>query len=210
MNEKEKLIYEYLTELFPEAEIELKFKNAFELLVAVVLSAQCTDVRVNKVTPVLFDKYPSAKDMMAAKLEDIEKIIYSTGFYKNKAKNIKSLSEKIVTDHDGNVPKTVEGLGRLPGVGKKTANVVYSNYFGGDAIAVDTHVLRVSNRLGLSKSSNPNLVEKDLMRRFDKNIWSDLHSKMVLFGRYYCKSRNPKCDHCRLKDICIYYNKGDR
>ena len=210
MNKKEKRIYEYLTKLFPEAKTELEFENAYELLVAVVLSAQCTDVRVNKVTKVLFEKYPTANDMMGANINEIEKIIYSTGFYKNKARNIKLLSEKIIKEYNGNVPSTVEELVKLPGVGKKTANVVYSNYFGGDAIAVDTHVLRVSNRLGLSKSNNPDQVEKDLMKRFDKNIWADLHSKMVLFGRYYCKARNPSCDKCELKDICIYYNKkGD-
>lgn len=213
MNKKTQFIWEYLTQLFPEAKTELNFRNEFELLVAVVLSAQCTDKRVNAVTKVLFDNYPDAKSLSMASQEDIEKIIYSTGFFKNKAKNIINLSKMIIKSYNGNVPSTVEELVNLPGVGRKTANVVYSNFFGGNAIAVDTHVYRVSRRLGLSNATTADKVEQDLMRRFDEHMWTQLHSRLVLFGRYYCKSRSPRCDVCGLKDVCKYYknlNKKER
>ena len=168
MKEKEKQIYEYLKELFKEGKCELNFKNNYELLVAVILSAQCTDKRVNLTTPKLFEKYPTVFEMAKAKLEDVEEIIRPCGFYHNKAKNIILGCKDIVLKHGGEVPAEFENLIKLSGVGRKTANVVMAAGFGKDAIAVDTHVFRVSKRLGLSKGETPEKVEFDLMKKFDK------------------------------------------
>jgi endonuclease-3 len=175
--------------LFPNPKCELDFSNNFELLVAVILSAQCTDKRVNKVTPQLFAKFPTPHDFAVAKQEDVEKMIYSCGFYAQKAKSIISASKDIIQKFDGQVPSTFEQLTSLRGVGRKTANVVLSVAFNQPAIAVDTHVFRVAHRLGLSNANTPLGVEKDLMKLFKPSSWSKIHYQMVLFGRYYCKAR---------------------
>lgn len=197
-------IINYLDTLFPNAECELKFDNNFQLLVAVILSAQCTDKRVNQVTDILFKKVKSPEDVVNLGIEKLKQIIFPCGFYNNKAKNIFDMSNDLITRFNKQVPSTKEELMSLKGVGQKTANVVLSMAFNGDAIAVDTHVFRVSKRLGLSSQNNPLKVEEDLCKIFDRKLWSKLHYQMVLFGRYYCKARNPNCKDCKLKEICKY------
>ena len=207
MKEKEKQIYEHLKDLFKEGKCELNFNNNYELLVAVVLSAQCTDKRVNQTTPKLFEKYPTVFEMANANVEEVEEIIRPCGFFRNKAKNIVSACKDIVSKHCGEVPEEFEDLVKLSGVGRKTANVIMSAGFGKDAIAVDTHVFRVSKRLGISNGATPEKVEIDLMKKFDKKLWSDMHFLFVLFGRYVCKAHRPLCEKCELKDKCIYFKK---
>ena len=174
---------------------------------AIILAAQCTDKRVNKITPEVFKKYPTVKHLAQADLEELKKLIFSCGLYSTKAKNLIKCAKAITDEFDGVVPNELKDLVTLAGVGRKTANVVYSVAFGGQAIAVDTHVLRASNRLGLANSNNPLVVEKTLMQTFDKSVWTKLHYMLVLFGRYYCTAKKPKCEECKLKNICIYYNK---
>lgn len=200
-------IYDILQAKFPNAESELEFNSNFELLVAVILSAQCTDKRVNQVTKEMFKKFNSPKDFAYMKQADLEKMIFSCGFYHNKAKNIINCSKQIVENFNGEVPSNLLDLQSLAGVGRKTANLVYALAFGGDAIAVDTHVFRVSNRLGLSNSKNVLDCEKDLMKNLPKNMWSKMHFLLVLFGRYQCKSQRPLCENCEFKSFCKYYNK---
>ena len=202
---KPEQIYDILDKKFPNASSELNFSSNFELLVCVILSAQCTDKRVNEVTKTLFKKYNTPNQFASLKQEELEKLIYSCGFYHNKAKNIIACSKQLVEKYNGEVPNDLNALQTLSGVGRKTANVVYSVAFGGDAIAVDTHVFRTSNRLGLSNSNNVLDCEKDLMKALPKNLWSKMHYLLVLFGRYNCKSQNPKCDTCEFKHICKYY-----
>ncbi len=205
MDERATKIYSYLKEKFPEPMCELNFKDRYQLLVSVILSAQCTDKRVNIVTKDLFKKYPTAETMAKANLEELEQEIKPCGFYHNKAKNILSACQKIVSDFDGEVPEDYDKLLSLPGVGRKTANVITSAGFGGDAIAVDTHVFRVSRRLGLASGNTPEKVEQELMKALDKNVWSESHFLMVLFGRYICKAQRPLCEECGLKEYCKYY-----
>lgn len=193
--------------LFPSLKCELNFNNNFELLIAVILSAQCTDKRVNIVTQKLFEKYKTPKDFCDISLEDLEEIIKPCGFFRNKSKNIKLASEKIVKDFNGQVPSKFEDLIKLNGVGRKTANVIMSVAFNKNAIAVDTHVFRVSNRLNLSSSKNVLDCEKDLQKTFNEEDWSELHYTLVLFGRYYCTARNPKCDNCVVKENCKYFKE---
>ena len=188
----------YLLELFPEAKCELNFRSTFELLVAVILSAQCTDKRVNMVTKELFKTYNTPKHFVEISQNELEDKIRSCGFYRNKAKNIKNASLDIITRFGGEVPKTHEELTSLAGVGNKTANVVSAVAYKKNCIAVDTHVLRVSNRLGFTKSLNPDICERDLVKKFKTNL-DFLHYRMVLFGRYHCTARNPKCEICKLK-----------
>lgn len=207
MDERATKIYSYLKEKFPEPMCELNFKDRYQLLVSVILSAQCTDKRVNTVTKDLFKKYPTAETMAKANLEELEQEIKPCGFYHNKAKNILSACQKIVSDFDGEVPEDYDKLLSLPGVGRKTANVITSAGFGGDAIAVDTHVFRVSRRLGLSSGNTPEKVEQELMKVLDKNVWSESHFLMVLFGRYVCKAQRPLCEECGLKEYCKYYKE---
>ena len=207
MTTKNQYIFDTLKELIKEPKSELIFNNEFELVIAVLLSAQCTDKRVNLVTPKLFERYKTPYELANAKQEDVEDIIKSCGFYHNKAKNIINLSKKLVENFDGKVPSTLNELTTLDGVGRKTANVVLAVWFNTPAIAVDTHVHRVANRLGLSRFNDVNKIEKDLMRQFDKNDWSNLHHLLLLFGRYYCKSQNPKCVDCKFKEICTYKGK---
>ena len=207
MDERATKIYSYLKEKFPEPMCELNFKDRYQLLVSVILSAQCTDKRVNIVTKDLFKKYPTAETMAKANLEELEQEIKPCGFYHNKAKNILSACQKIVSDFDGEVPEDYDKLLSLPGVGRKTANVITSAGFGGDAIAVDTHVFRVSRRLGLASGNTPEKVEQELMKVLDKNVWSESHFLMVLFGRYVCKAQRPLCEQCALQEYCKYYKE---
>ena len=195
---------EYLTSLFPDAFCELKFNSNFELLVAVILSAQCTDKRVNMVTEVLFKQLSTPRDFANVKQEDLEQKIKSCGFYHNKAKNIINCAKEITEKYNGEVPSDFDTLTTLAGVGRKTANVVCSVAFGQNRIAVDTHVLRVSNRLGFTCSNNPDICEMDLTKRFKNNL-DKLHYRMVLFGRYHCKAIKPECSMCKLKEDCKYY-----
>lgn len=203
-----KYILETLDQMFPNATVELDHKNHFELLIAVVLSAQTTDVAVNKVTPALFTKYPTPYELAKANEKDIENYIKTIGLYRNKAKNIKALSNQLVELFDGEVPSTREDLESLPGVGRKTANVVLSNAFHVPALAVDTHVARVSQRLGFAKFGDSVLtIENKLMKKIPKDKWQQAHHQFIFFGRYHCLARNPKCNECSLFDVCKYKDK---
>lgn len=202
MSEK-KQIFEILKNKFPAADCELNFNNNYELIVAVILSAQCTDKRVNIVTPNLFKKYPTVKDLANANEQELKNIIHSCGFYNNKSKNLIAMAKDVCQKFGGEIPSDYDDLISLSGVGRKTANVVMAVGFGKDAIAVDTHVFRVSNRLGI-KSKNPLECEKQLQKIFDQKDWSHLHYLLVLFGRYYCKAIKPECSNCKLKEFCSF------
>jgi endonuclease-3 len=194
-------------EMFPNAECELLHDNGFELLIAVMLSAQTTDKSVNSLTRNLFSKYKTPEDYAKADIKDLEQDLRRIGLYKNKAKNVKSMSQMLIDHYDRKVPSSQLELEKLPGVGRKTANVVLSVWFDVPRIAVDTHVDRVSKRLKLAfKSDSVLKVEEKLMRKIPKDKWSDTHHKMIFFGRYHCTSRNPKCEGCRLKHHCRYPN----
>ena len=200
---RQDIISKTLNEMFPHAKVELNYGNTFELLVAVVLSAQTTDISVNRITPKLFSMYQTPKDLKDAPLESIESIIHSIGLYRNKAKNIKELARVIDETYQGIVPHKRDDLESLPGVGRKTTNVVLSNAFNIPAFAVDTHVMRISIRLGLAKKGDSVLeIEKKLMRKFPKSEWLRLHHQMIFFGRYHCLAKNPKCYQCPLYDLC--------
>ena len=191
----------------PNPKCELNYDKDYELLIATVLSAQCTDKRVNEITKILFDKY-DIYSLSRAKEKDIEKIIYSLGNYKKKSNYIIELSKKLIKDYNGIVPNDRNYLETLPGVGRKTTNVVLSNLFDVPAIAVDTHVERVSKRLNLANEKDSVLeVEKKLMKKIPKDKWSRTHHQLVLFGRYTCKSIKPECNKCLLKEYCKYYKK---
>lgn len=186
----------------------LKYESTFQMLIATILSAQCTDERVNIVTKELFKKYKTPEDFVLLDTVKLEKLIFSTGFYKNKAKNIKKCSEVLYHKYNSIVPNSIEGLIELAGVGRKTANVVLGEAFNkSEGIVVDTHIKRVSKRLGLSKSDNPIIVEKDLMKLLKKDHWIDYSNNAITHGRQLCKSRKPKCDECFLRNICKYYKK---
>ena len=191
----------------PDPEIELKHANSIELLVATILSAQCTDERVNKVTETLFKKYKTAKDYAEADLSCFESEIKPTGFYKNKAKNIIAGAKVIVEQFKGNVPETMEELTSLPGVGRKTANVISGGWFKQPAIVVDTHVKRVSKRLGLTQSNDPEGIELDLQKLFPPEMWSRISLQILLFGRYQCKAKSPKCEGCLFYQACLSKGK---
>lgn len=189
--------------MFPEAECELTHSNPFELTIAVVLSAQATDVLVNKVTPNLFEKYKSPEDYIEVPLEELEQDIKSIGLFRSKAKNIKKLSESLIENYNGEIPKDRDELIKLAGVGRKTANVVVSVAFNEPAIAVDTHVERVSKRIGICKWKDSVLeVEKTLMKKVPKEEWSVTHHRLIFFGRYHCKSQSPRCLECPLVELC--------
>lgn len=207
MTNKTKLILEILSQKYPNPKSELQFDNPFQLIVAVILSAQCTDKRVNQVTPQLFEKAPTPKRLADMPTEELEKIIFSCGFYHNKAKHLKQMAKELVEKFDGIVPSDLEQLRTLPGVGRKTANVVYAVGFGGQAIAVDTHVFRVSNRLGLTHAKDVFHTEEQLMQQIDKSLWSDSHHYILLHGRYTCKSARPDCFNCPLTDVCDYFKE---
>ena len=193
--------------LYPDAKPALRFSSPYELLVAVILSAQCTDERVNKVTEKLFAKYNTPERMLALSQEELEGYIFSCGFYHNKAAHILSASRDILEKFGGKVPSSLEELTTLAGVGRKTANVVYAVAFGGDAIAVDTHVFRVSNRLGLAEGNTPEKVEKGLMRVIPKKEWSRAHHLLIYHGRRVCHSQKPNCQECTLADMCKYHSE---
>jgi len=205
--EKAGKIIEVLLSEYPDARPALSFSSPFELLIAVILSQQCTDERVNIVTGELFKKYNTPQAVVSLFQAELEKIILPCGLYRNKAKNILSAADSIIKNFGGEVPDKYEDLLSLSGVGRKTANVIYSVAFGGDAIAVDTHVFRVAGRLGLSKANTPEKTEKDLMNVIPKNLWSKSHHLLIFHGRRVCKARNPLCGGCGASAFCSYFNK---
>lgn len=204
MNKKQaRSILDIMASMFPDAHCELNHSNAFELTIAVLLSAQCTDETVNKVTTSLFQKYKRPEDYVAVPLDELEQDIRRIGLFRNKAKHIQALCRMVLEKYDGLIPEKHEQLVELPGVGRKTANVVVSNAFGVPAIAVDTHVERVSKRLGIASEDDSVLeVEKKLMKLVPKEEWTDTHHRLIFFGRYHCKAQNPQCSICPLLDVC--------
>lgn len=207
IKEKAKSVLDILEDEFPGAAIELHFKNPLELLIATILSAQATDKLVNKVSASLFQRYRSASDYAGADISELEKAISSVNYFRNKAKNIKAACRIIAEKYAGSVPATIEDLTGLPGVGRKTANVVLANGFGRQALAVDTHVKRVAKRLGLTASDKPDEVEKDLCRLIPRPRWSKVTMLFILHGRKTCIARNPACDRCLLPRYCQYYKE---
>ncbi|NJN60843.1 MAG: endonuclease III [Coleofasciculaceae cyanobacterium RL_1_1] len=196
-------VFARLTQLYPDATCSLDYETPVQLLVATILSAQCTDERVNKVTPELFRQYPDAPALAGAPREAIETLVRSTGFFRNKAKNIQGACEKIVEQFGGDVPQTMNELLTLPGVARKTANVVLAHAFGINAgVTVDTHVKRLSHRLGLTKHTNPVQVERDLMPLIPQVDWENLSIRLIYHGRAVCDARKPACDRCQLVDLC--------
>ncbi len=196
-------ILEILKKRYPDPKTKLNWKTPWELLVATILAAQCTDDRVNKVTPMFFKKWPTIKALSEAKNEEVEKVIYSTGCYKNKARFLIESAKKIINKFNGEVPNTMEDLLKLPGVARKTANIVLSNCFSkNEGIAVDTHVKRLSFRLGLTSSKNPHVIEKDLMSLFPRSEWHLVNHLLVWFGRDVCTARSPRCNNCELEHLC--------
>lgn len=201
-------VIDALEEQYPDARCELNYHTPFQLLVATMLSAQSTDKLVNRVTETLFKKYPCPQDFADAEIQEIEAAIKQIGLFRSKAKNIKQTAQEILLCYNGEVPKKMEELVSLPGVGRKTANVVLSTAFGVDAIAVDTHVLRVSNRLGLAKGENPSKVEEQLMERLPKNRWIKAHHLLIWHGRRVCRAKSPLCAGCSLFALCQFKNKN--
>ena len=196
------IIYELLSETYPAVSIALNFSTPFELLIATVLSAQCTDKKVNEVTESLFAKYRSPSDYLTVAVMELERDIFSTGFYKQKAKSIKGICEKLITEFSGNVPQDFEVLVTFPGVGRKTASAVLGNAFGIPAIAVDTHVKRISNLLGLVVSDNPDSIEYELKKLLPKEYWVNFSHLIATHGRTICFARKPKCTECVLQSVC--------
>jgi endonuclease-3 len=203
------VIYRQLSKNYPNVRCELDYKNAFQLLVATVLSAQCTDKRVNQTTPALFKKYPNPQKMAKADLRDIQNLVKSTGFFRAKAKNIKGLSNKIMEEFDGKVPSNLGDLITLPGVGGKTANVVLGHAFGIPGITVDTHFGRLSRRFGWSKQNNPVKVEFEVGELIPEKEWTNLSQRMIWHGRRVCHSRKPACGACTLAKLCPSYGIGE-
>lgn len=192
-----------LKQEYPDAHCELDHRNPFELLVATILSAQCTDARVNMVTPALFGRYPDPAALAAARQEDVEELIRSTGFFRNKARSLIGMAQGLVSEHGGKVPATMDELRPLPGVGRKTANVILGNAFGINAgITVDTHVKRLSMLLGLTRNTDPEKVEQDLLELFPQDDWTLLSHLLIWHGRRVCIANRPKCGECVLRDIC--------
>jgi len=204
MNRKQmRHILDTIGGMFPDAHCELNHSNPFELTIAVILSAQCTDQTVNKVTASLFRKYRTPEDYISVPVEQLEQDIRSIGLYRNKAKHIQQLCKMLIEKYDGQVPETFEKLVELPGIGRKTANVIVSNAFGVPAIAVDTHVERVAKRLGIASSDDSVLeVEKKLMKLVPQEEWTQTHHRLIFFGRYHCKAQNPQCEICPLLEKC--------
>ncbi len=197
-----KTIVEKLSGIFSDKPA-LEFSSAYELLIAVILSAQCTDERVNKITKVLFEKHNTPESMLTLSQEQLEKYIFSCGLYKSKAEHILSASKDIMQKFNGEVPNNLDDLRSLAGVGRKTANVVFSVAFKGDAIAVDTHVFRVANRIGLVRADNVLNTEKGLMKILDKSDWSRAHHYLIYLGRSFCKAAKPDCENCPIKEHCL-------
>lgn len=204
MNRKQAVeIFELLKKQYPDAKCSLDFNTPFEMMVAVMLSAQCTDERVNKVTAEFFPKYNTPKAFADMPLEDIENLIHSCGFYKNKAKNLKLASQKILTEFNGKVPQTMEELMSIPGVGRKSANVIMLEAFNNpQGIAVDTHAKRISNRIGFSSAKEPQKIEQDLLKLFPKEYYYDANHILIWHGRNTCKSQKPNCENCCIKHLC--------
>jgi endonuclease-3 len=198
-------VYKHLKKAHPEARIELKYSNPLELLVATILSAQCTDVRINQVTEKLFKKYKKPKDYLSKPAEELEEDIRSTGFFRQKAKSLRGVMEALHAEHKGKVPGEMDALTRLPGVGRKTANIILGNAFGIPGIAVDTHVGRVSQRIGLTSQKNPDKIEADLVELFPEKEWTQLSHTFIFQGRYTCKAKKPLCEKCSVIDYCNYY-----
>ena len=199
-------ILNILKQTYPDAKCSLDFTTPFEMLIAVILSAQCTDERVNKTTPSIFTKYSTPEDFVKMPLSILEELIHPCGFYKNKAKNIKLSSQKIIDDFNGKVPETMEDLLSLPGVGRKTANVVMFEAFNKpQGIAVDTHAKRISNRIGFSQEKTPEKIEKDLLELFPYEYLKDVNHLLIYHGRAICKARSPKCDECPIQKYCNFY-----
>lgn len=197
-----------LTDLYPGAECELTHRNPYELLAATILSAQCTDVRVNMVTPALFEKYPSPEALAVARPSDVERIVRSTGFYQSKARNLIGMAQALVERFDGEVPTDLDDLTTLPGVGRKTGNVVRSVAFDLPGLPVDTHVGRLSRRLGLTRETDPVKVEFDLSRYLPGEEWGKFSLRLILHGRRVCDARRPRCEQCTLADICPSVGRG--
>lgn len=209
--QRSEILEKELPRTYPDAHCELDFKNPLELLVATILSAQCTDVRVNMVTKSLFKRCKSAADYAGIPQEELEEIIRSTGFYRNKAKSLRGMGEALVERHGGKVPKTMEELSAIPGAGRKTANVVLGNAFDiNEGVVVDTHVGRLSLRLGLTTNTDPVKVEQDLMKLFPKEKWTLLSHWLIWHGRRRCKARNPDCGECELRSLCPSADQPDR
>jgi len=198
-----KKVVEHLSADYPDVTCALENESAFELLIATILSAQCTDERVNMVTPELFRRWPTPEKMAAAPIDQLEKVIHSTGFFRNKAKNIKACSRELADTYGGEVPREIEAMVTLPGVGRKTANVVLGTCFGmATGVVVDTHVTRISNRLGLTKHTDAVKIERDLMELVPQIEWVDFAHRMIHHGRQVCVARKPKCDICSMRDFC--------
>ena len=197
-------IVEILKRVYPTAHCELDYTNAFELLIATILSAQCTDKRVNLVTPGLFKKYPTIKALAKATQEEIEEEVKSTGFYRNKAKAIRNVCIEIESNYAGQVPQSMEELKELPGVGRKTANVVLGNAFGKNVgVVVDTHVSRLAQRIGLTQQTTPEKIEQELMKLVPQDLWTDFSHWLIWHGRRRCDARKPDCEGCEVKDLCL-------
>jgi endonuclease-3 len=205
---KIKKVLEKLKEMYPDATSELDYNTPFELLISTILAAQCTDVRVNQVTRILYKKYNTPEAFLTLSEGELGEKIRSCGFYRNKAKSILGTCQRLVEEYGGKVPETREELMKLPGVGRKTANVVISNAYGQQAIAVDTHVFRVSNRIGLADSKDVNNTEKQLMSNIPRNQWSEAHHWLIYHGRRICKARKPLCHQCPIAEECMYYNSN--
>ncbi len=199
-------IIDILKDTYPDAKCSLDFTTPFEMLIAVILSAQCTDERVNKTTPAIFSKYSTPEDFDKMPLETLEELIHPCGFYKNKARNIKLTAKKIINEFNSKVPDNMEDLLSLPGVGRKTANVVMLEAFNKpQGIAVDTHAKRISNRIGFSPEESPEKIEQDLLRLFPYEYWKDVNHILIYHGRAICTARSPKCDSCPIKAYCKFY-----
>ncbi|MBL6972272.1 MAG: endonuclease III [Desulfobacterales bacterium] len=200
-------IRKILKRTFPDVKTQLYYKNSFELLVATILSAQCTDKQVNTVTKVLFEKLKTPKDFAKVSIETLEELVRPTGFFRNKAKSIKNCASMLVKNYDSEVPSRLDALVKLPGVGRKTANVVLGAAFGIQGVVVDTHVGRISKRLGLTENKDPVKIEFDLMEIIPKKEWSDFSLRLIFFGRAVCKARKPACPTCPLYNLCDYPDK---
>lgn len=208
--EKTKRVLDYFEELYPDAHCELNHQSVYELLVAVMLSAQTTDKKVNQVTPGLFEKYPTVNDLANASLEELQDQIKVIGLYRNKAKNLKAMAQELVENYHGEVPSTRKELENLPGVGRKTTNVVLSVGFHVPAFAVDTHVERISKRLGFAKKDDSvQDVERKVCRSIERSRWNKAHHQFIFFGRYFCKAQKPNCKECHLYDMCKERRKQD-
>lgn len=196
---------EVLDRKYPDATCSLRYNSAFELLVATILSAQCTDERVNKVTKVLFERYKTSQDFANIDIDELRNIIKPTGFYNNKAANIKNMALTLLNEYDGRIPENIDELTKLPGVGRKTANVILGNCFTPQGIVVDTHVKRVCRRIGLTKNETPEKIEQDLLKLIPKDKWNRFSHQTILFGRNICTARKPKCEICEMATLCHFY-----